>query len=134
MSDPRPTYDFVIAANRLPVDRAEGEDGPEWRRSPGGLVTAMDSVMRGRDGAWVGWSGEPGEAPEPFDDGGMHLHPVPLSEQEVADAEEIVRVWDETLREGKGVATVNGRMIENLHVDNARRVLDISEAIKSLQA
>lgn len=56
------------------------------------------------------------------------------SEQEVADAEEIVRVWEETLREGKGVATVNGRMIENLHVDNARRVLDISEAIKSLQA
>lgn len=56
------------------------------------------------------------------------------SEQEVADAEEIVRVWEETLREGKGVATVNGRMIENLHVDNARRVLDISEAIKGLQA
>ncbi|WP_040159469.1 alpha,alpha-trehalose-phosphate synthase (UDP-forming) [Mobilicoccus massiliensis] len=85
MSDDRPTYDFVIAANRLPVDRAEGENGTEWKRSPGGLVTAMDSVMRGRDGAWVGWSGEPGEAPEPFDDSGMHLHPVPLSAQEVRD-------------------------------------------------
>ncbi|MDO5628814.1 MAG: trehalose-6-phosphate synthase [Mobilicoccus sp.] len=77
-------YDFVIAANRLPVDRAEGEN--EWKRSPGGLVTAMDSVMRGRDdAAWVGWAGEPGEAPEPFDDGGMHLHPVPLSAEEVRD-------------------------------------------------
>ena len=31
-----------------------------WRRSPGGLVTAMESVMRGRDGAWVGWAGEAG--------------------------------------------------------------------------
>lgn len=85
MSDNRPTYDFVIAANRLPVDRSEGENGPEWKRSPGGLVTAMDSVMRGRDGAWVGWSGEPGEAPEPFDDAGMHLHPVALSAEEVRD-------------------------------------------------
>ena len=80
------TYDFVVAANRLPVDRVTTPDGEsQWRRSPGGLVTAMDAVMRGRDGAWVGWAGEPGEAPEPFDDGGMHLHPVALSEQEVAD-------------------------------------------------
>ena len=78
------TYSFVIAANRLPVDRHVGPDGEqEWRRSPGGLVTAMDSVMRGREGAaWVGWAGEPGEAPEPFEDSGMHLHPVALSEQE----------------------------------------------------
>ena len=56
------------------------------------------------------------------------------SEQEVAEAEEIVRVWDETLAAGKGVATVNGRMIENLHVDNARRVLDINAAIGALRA
>ncbi|WP_153504326.1 HpcH/HpaI aldolase/citrate lyase family protein [Cumulibacter manganitolerans] len=56
------------------------------------------------------------------------------SQQEVAEAEEIVRVWDETLAAGKGVATVNGRMIENLHVDNARRVLDINAAIAGLQA
>jgi len=82
MSEAQPTYDFVIAANRLPVDR--GDDG-EWKRSPGGLVTAMDSVMRGRDGAWVGWAGEPGDAPEPFDDAGMHLHPVALSVEDVRD-------------------------------------------------
>ena len=25
--------------------------------------------MRGREGAWVGWAGEPGDAPEPFDAG-----------------------------------------------------------------
>lgn len=56
------------------------------------------------------------------------------SEQEVADAEEIVAVWNETLSSGKGVATVNGRMIENLHVENAQRVLDMSKAIAALQA
>ena len=75
--DPAPaarTYDLVIAANRLPVDRQVLPDGStEWRRSPGGLVTAMESVMRGREGAWVGWAGEAGEAPEPFDEDGMHL-------------------------------------------------------------
>ncbi len=82
----RPTFDFVVAANRLPVDRAEGADGQlHWKRSPGGLVTAMDSVMRGRNGAWVGWPGDPGEPPEPFEDGGMHLHPVGLTEDEVEE-------------------------------------------------
>ena len=85
--DPAPaarTYDLVIAANRLPVDRVVTADGSEeWHRSPGGLVTAMDSVMRGRDGAWVGWAGEPGEAPAPFAEAGMWLHPVPLDAQEL---------------------------------------------------
>ncbi|WP_307818051.1 alpha,alpha-trehalose-phosphate synthase (UDP-forming) [Janibacter endophyticus] len=78
------TFDLVIAANRLPVDRVVDSDGTErWRRSPGGLVTAMDSVMRGREGAWVGWAGDPGEAPTPFDEGGMWLHPVEISQEEV---------------------------------------------------
>lgn len=77
------TFDLVIAANRLPVDRVVAADGSsDWHRSPGGLVTAMDSVMRGREGAWVGWAGETGEAPEPFEESGMWLHPVPLSDRE----------------------------------------------------
>ncbi len=78
------TYDFVVAANRLPVDRRPGPDGTfEWHRSPGGLVTAMDSVMRGRQGAWVGWAGDTGEAPEPFENAGMYLVPVALTQEEV---------------------------------------------------
>ncbi|MDF8266362.1 alpha,alpha-trehalose-phosphate synthase (UDP-forming) [Luteipulveratus flavus] len=79
------TYDFVIAANRLPVDRIVHDDGSvEWQTSPGGLVTAMESVMRGREAAWVGWSGQPDEAPEPFLDNDLLLVPVPLSADEVA--------------------------------------------------
>ena len=51
MSTASPTFDLVIAANRLPVDRVVGPDGEAtWRRSPGGLVTAMESVMRGPRG------------------------------------------------------------------------------------
>ncbi|MGO0575407.1 alpha,alpha-trehalose-phosphate synthase (UDP-forming) [Ornithinimicrobium panacihumi] len=84
-ADPR-TYDFVIAANRLPVDRHVSPDGTTtWKTSPGGLVTAMESVMHGREAAWVGWAGFPGEAPEPFDDDALRLHPVPLSAEELVD-------------------------------------------------
>jgi len=79
-------YDLVVVANRLPVDRVTDPDGSvRWAQSPGGLVTAMESVMTGRDGAWIGWSGDPGEAPEPFDENGMHLHAVALTAEEVED-------------------------------------------------
>lgn len=86
MPSERPTFDLVIAANRLPVDKVVTDAGEvEWRRSPGGLVTAMESVMRSQPGAWVGWAGDAGEAPEPFDEDGIHLHPVALSAEEVRD-------------------------------------------------
>jgi trehalose 6-phosphate synthase len=76
---------FVVVANRLPVDRVAGPDGEtEWRRSPGGLVTALEPIMQKRDGAWVGWSGDAGAQDEPFESDGMHLYPVGLSEDEVA--------------------------------------------------
>jgi trehalose 6-phosphate synthase len=76
--------EFVVVANRLPVDRVTGEDGKSaWRRSPGGLVTAIAPVMRRRDGAWIGWSGAPDEELEPFEEDSMSLVPVALSAQEV---------------------------------------------------
>jgi alpha,alpha-trehalose-phosphate synthase [UDP-forming] len=79
-------YNFVVAASRLPVDRTEGPDGaPEWRASPGGLVTALEPVMRAAGGAWVGWPGSPGDPPEPFDTNGMHLVSVGLSAADVQD-------------------------------------------------
>src|SRR3954465_4534216 len=74
----------VVVANRLPVDQVTDPDGTtRWQRSPGGLVTALEPFVAGRGGAWVGWSGSAGEAPEPFESGGMSLVPVPLSEEEV---------------------------------------------------
>ncbi|CCG05750.1 alpha,alpha-trehalose-phosphate synthase (UDP-forming) [Blastococcus saxobsidens] len=74
----------VVVANRLPVDQVTDPDGTvRWQRSPGGLVTALEPFVAGRGGAWVGWSGSAGEAPEPFESGGMSLIPVPLTEEEV---------------------------------------------------
>ncbi|MDO5754477.1 trehalose-6-phosphate synthase [Arthrobacter sp.] len=76
--------DFVVVSNRLPVDRdsTDNSDGG-WRRSPGGLVTALAPVMASHEGAWVGWHGAPDEVLEPFHHDNMDLIPVPLSAEEV---------------------------------------------------
>ena len=78
--------DLVIVANRLPVDRVALSDGTfAWRRSPGGLVSALEPVMRSGDGAWIGWPGSPDDEFEPFVEDGMQLVPVHLSAQEVEE-------------------------------------------------
>jgi trehalose 6-phosphate synthase len=79
-------YRFVVASNRLPVDRVVDDDGNEgWRHSPGGLVTALEPVMRVNDGAWVGWAGQPDLDLEPFDNDGIHIVPVALSADDVEE-------------------------------------------------
>ena len=55
------------------------------------------------------------------------------SEDEVAQARTVIEAFEEAEREGRGVVTVDGRMIENLHVDNARRTLAVAEAVAALQ-
>jgi trehalose 6-phosphate synthase len=65
-----PTFDLVVAANRFPVERVLDASGRgTWQRSPGGLVTALESVMTGRNTAWAGWAGVPGPPSEPFQPG-----------------------------------------------------------------
>jgi trehalose 6-phosphate synthase len=77
---------LVIVANRLPVDRIEDESGSvSWRRSPGGLVSALEPVMRTYDGAWIGWDGGIDTTNEPFVDDGLTLVPVPISSRELED-------------------------------------------------
>ena len=56
------------------------------------------------------------------------------SADEVDHAERVIAAFDAAVAEGKGVVTVDGRMIENLHVDNARRVLAVAAAISQLNA
>ena len=74
---------FVVVANRLPVDRVVADDGSvDWRTSPGGLVTALEPVMRKHGGAWIGWHGAPDEELDPFDHDGYRIVPIPLSQQE----------------------------------------------------
>ena len=77
-------YDFVVVSNRLPVDRVVAPDGStSWKQSPGGLVTALEPIMRSNDGAWVGWGGQADLEFEPFDNDGIHIVGVPLSDDDI---------------------------------------------------
>ena len=71
-------------------------------------------------------------------DGKTLIHPGQLEaanaafapdDDEIAASREIIEAFEAAEREGRGVATVNGRMIENLHVENAQRVLAMADAI-----
>ncbi|WP_420749210.1 alpha,alpha-trehalose-phosphate synthase (UDP-forming) [Rhodococcus sp. O3] len=78
--------DFVVVANRLPVDLERLPDGTtRWKRSPGGLVTALEPILRTHRGAWVGWAGVADADLDPIVDDDLVMHPVPLSAQEIAD-------------------------------------------------
>src|ERR1017187_5912246 len=73
-------HNFVVVAGRLPVDRVEEPDGEtSWRPSPGGLVTALEPVMREAGGVWIGWSGDAGPAPGPFEANGFSPVGIGLS-------------------------------------------------------
>jgi trehalose 6-phosphate synthase len=77
--------DFVVVANRLPIDQVVLPDGSTtWKRSPGGLVTALEPLLRKRRGAWIGWPGVADGNEEPIVQDDLHLFPVRLSADDVA--------------------------------------------------
>src|ERR1700712_2016419 len=75
---------LVVVANRLPLDDNAAPDGAcEWRRSPGGLASALHAILQKTPATWVGWAGGVGPAPQLPDIGSLRLRPVPLSESEL---------------------------------------------------
>ncbi|RKT52221.1 alpha,alpha-trehalose-phosphate synthase (UDP-forming) [Saccharothrix australiensis] len=78
--------DFLVVANRLPVDLERLDDGTQrWKHSPGGLVSALEPFLRAHSGAWIGWPGIADAEVEAFEEDGLQLHPVTLSAAEVRD-------------------------------------------------
>lgn len=74
-------------------------------------------------------------------DGKTLIHPAQVeiannawapSAADVDQARRIIAAFDEAVADGRGVVTVDGRMIENLHVANAQRTMSIAEAIAAL--
>ena len=70
-------------------------------------------------------------------DGKTLIHPSQLepanrlfapSPAAVEHAQAVIVAFDEATAEGKGVATVNGKLIENLHVADAHRILAVAKA------
>jgi trehalose 6-phosphate synthase len=76
---------LIVVANRLPVRRVGAGGSARWETSPGGLVSALDPVLEGRGGTWVGWTGAAGRGPRPFESGKLKMIPVALSEKEEHD-------------------------------------------------
>lgn len=75
-------------------------------------------------------------------DGKTLIHPKQLSvanslfgpsEQDIARSEKIISAWQQAEAEKLGVVLVDGKLVENLHVEESRRLLAIAEAIKSLE-
>ena len=75
-------------------------------------------------------------------DGKTLIHPSQLapcnevyspSDQELERARKIIAAFEEARKEGKAVVTVDGRMIESLHVENAQRIVGMAEAIAAAQ-
>ncbi|HOT78883.1 MAG TPA: CoA ester lyase [Microthrixaceae bacterium] len=90
-----------------------------------------------------GFAAECAQGAEMGFDGKTLIHPTQIepcndafapSAAEVEHSERVIAAWDEGIAAGKGVITVDGRMIENLHVDNARRALAIAAAIADLES
>lgn len=78
--------EFVVVANRLPIDLVRAADGTTtWKRSPGGLVTALEPLLRKQQGAWIGWPGVIDGPEEPIVEEGLQLYPVRLSAEDVEE-------------------------------------------------
>ncbi|OBG69668.1 MULTISPECIES: CoA ester lyase [unclassified Mycobacterium] len=74
-------------------------------------------------------------------DGKTLIHPSQIgpandlfgpSQQDVADARKVVAAYEEARAAGTSVITVDGRMIESLHVRNAERILALADLIAEL--
>ena len=82
----------------------------------------MQGMQMGFDGKTLIHPGQVGPCNEVF-------APSPA---QVEEARAVIAAFETAQAEGRGVATLNGRLIENLHVDTAHKVLATAEAIAAL--
>ncbi len=76
-------------------------------------------------------------------DGKTLIHPKTIdvanevfgpSEEEVEWSRTIIAAHAEAEKDGKGIVVVDGKLIENLHVLNAKRVVAMAEAIRDMES
>ena len=53
-------------------------------------------------------------------------------DEDIAEAKRVIEAFAQAEADGQGVVTVDGRMVENLHRDNALRVLAMADAVAAL--
>jgi citrate lyase subunit beta/citryl-CoA lyase len=102
----------------------------------------LDGVFNDLDDA-DGFTAECRQGRELGFDGKTLIHPKQLapcnevfapSPEQVAQAREVIAAFEAAQAEGRGVVTVGGRMIENLHVEQARRTVSQADAIVEVSA
>jgi citrate lyase subunit beta/citryl-CoA lyase len=79
-----------------------------------------------RQGAELGFDGKTLIHPRQIEPANAAFAPKP---EEVARARRIIEAHAQAARAGQGVAVVDGRLIENLHVAEAQRLVQLAEAI-----
>jgi citrate lyase subunit beta/citryl-CoA lyase len=79
-----------------------------------------------RQGAELGFDGKTLIHPRQIEPANRAFAPVA---DEIARAERIIAAHEAALRQGQGVAVVDGQLIENLHVAEARRQVELAAAI-----
>lgn len=76
-------------------------------------------------------------------DGKTLIHPSQISitnevfapaEADVAQAHDVIAAFADPANAGKGVLKVNGKMTELLHLEEARRIVEVDAAIKEMEA
>jgi len=82
-----------------------------------------------RQGADMGFDGKTLIHPKQVGPANAAFGPT---EAAVADARQVVEAYETAVAAGQGVATLNGRLIENLHAAQARRTLAMADAIAAL--
>jgi citrate lyase subunit beta/citryl-CoA lyase len=53
-----------------------------------------------------------------------------LSEAQVEQARRVIAAWEQAESIGKGVAVLDGKLVETMHVDAARRILSMTDSLK----
>jgi len=81
-----------------------------------------------RQGREMGFDGKTLIHPSQVDPANVAFSP---SEADLERAEGMIAAFDEAQADQRGVATFNGRMIEELHVRDARRILAFADALAS---
>jgi citrate lyase subunit beta/citryl-CoA lyase len=73
-------------------------------------------------------------------DGKTLIHPSQIafanetfgpSLQEIAEAQERITAYEAAIQSGSGIAVLNGKLIEELHIQDAKRILALAKAIES---
>ena len=113
----------VAAAHAYGIDALDGV-----YNDIGNAEGFVAECAQGRD---MGFDGKTLIHPNQIEGCNAAFSPTPV---EVEDARKIIAAFDLPENRGKGVVKLNGRMVERMHADIARRVVAIADAIEAAQS